>query len=97
MDVQPSGCTGFATTRFVRAASEREAADIALQIVAESVAAEEMFASSPKPTLGIDLVVRIRSPFKLSRPNRGYTLIGRDATLDDVLRLERQAGSGWWL
>jgi hypothetical protein len=97
MDIPPHGCSGFATTRFVRAESENAAANIALQLVAEAVAAEQAFVSSPKPTLAVDQVLKVRSPFKRSRPNRGFSFIGRDATLEDTLHLERQAGAGWWL
>jgi hypothetical protein len=97
MNIPPEGCVGFATTRFVRANSESEAAEIALQLVSETVAAEEAFASSPKPALAVDMVARVRSPFKRSRPNSGYSFIGRDATPEDALHIERQAGAGWWL
>jgi hypothetical protein len=96
MSIQPESYTGFATTRFVRAESEKEATTIALNLVTETVAAEQAFVSSPKPTLAVDLVAQVRSPFKRSRPNSGYSFIGKDATLDDVLHLERRAGAGWW-
>ena len=69
MNIPPEGSTGFATTRFVRAESENEAATKALSLVASSVASEPAFSTSPCPTLAVDTVVRVRSPFKLSRPN----------------------------
>jgi len=97
MDIPPEGSSGFATTRFVRAASEAEATTKALALVAESVASEPAFSTSPSPTLAIDRVVRVRSPFKLSRPNKGYTFVGADAELEDALHIERQVGTGWFL
>ena len=97
MNIPPDGSTGFATTRFVRAASENEAATKALALVAESVASEPAFSSSPPPTLAVDRVVRVRSPLKLSRPNKGYTFVGTDAELEDALHIERQVGTGWFL
>ena len=97
MNIPPEGSGGFATTRFVRAATEIEATTQALALVAESAAAEPAFSSSPPPVLAVDLVVRVRGPLKLSRPNKGYTFFGADAELDDALHIERQAGSGWLL
>lgn len=97
MDIPPEGSIGFATTRFVRATSENDAAAKALVLVAESVASEQAFAASPAPTLAVDRVIRVRSPFKLSRPNKGYTFVGADAELEDALHIERQVGTGWFL
>ena len=97
MDVPPEGSSGFATTRFVRAASEAAAKTKALALVAESVASEPAFLTSPPPALAVNLVSRVRSPFKLSRPNNGYTFIGVGAELEDALHIERQAGEGWFL
>ena len=97
MSIPPDGFNGFATTRFVRATSEAEAADQALALVAEAVSSEPAFSGSPFPTLAVDRVVRVRSPLKLSRPNKGYTFIGADAELDDALRIERQIGTDWFL
>jgi len=96
MIVPPDGLSGFATTRFVRAVSEAEATTKALALVAESVALEPTFSNSPPPTLAVDLVSRVRSPFKLPRPNNGYTFIGVGAELEDALHIERQAGAGWF-
>ena len=70
---------------------------MAVALVAESVASEPAFSASPFPTLAVDRIVRVRSPFKLSRPNSGYTLVGADAELDDALHIERQVGTGWFL
>ena len=97
MNIPPDGASGFATTRFVRAASEAEAADRALAWVAQSVASELAFPTSPAPMLAMDQVTRVRSPFKLSRPNKGFTFIGVDAELEDALQIERQVGAGWFL
>lgn len=97
MSIPPEGSSGFATTRFVRATYEAEAASKATAIVADAVAAEPAFSSSPPPTLAVDQVVRVRSPFKLSRPNNGYTFVGADAELEDALHIEWQAGAGWFL
>ncbi len=97
MDIPPEGYSGFATTRFVRAATEAEATIKALACVAESVASEPAFSNSPPPTLAIDRVARVRSPFKLSRPNQGYTFVGAEAELEDALHIERQVGTGWFL
>jgi hypothetical protein len=97
MDIPPEGSEGFATTRFVRAASEIEAATKALALVAEAVALEPAFATSPTPTLAVDRVVRVRNPFKLSRPNKGYTFFSEGAELEDALSIERQVGAGWFL
>ena len=97
MAISPDGYKGFATTRFVRANSPEEAATTALARVAQSVASEPAFASSPKPVLGIDQVARVWSPFKLSRPNEGFSFIGDDAELEDALHIERQVGAGWFL
>jgi hypothetical protein len=93
----PDGYSGFATTRFVRAASEAEAIDMALALVATEVASEPAFSTSPAPTLAIDRVARVWSPFKLSRPNKGYCFVGADAELQDALHIERQVGTGWFL
>jgi hypothetical protein len=95
MLIPSEGATGFATTRFVRASSELEAAETAGSMVASAVAADPLFAASPPPTLLIDRVVRVRSPLKRSRPNSGYTFVGAGATIEDALDLERKAGSGW--
>jgi hypothetical protein len=81
MDIPPDGYSGFATTRFVRASSEAEAMERALALVATTVASEPAFSTSPPPTLAIDRVVRVRSPLKLSRPNKGYCFVGSDAEL----------------
>lgn len=97
MNIPPEGSSGFATTRFVRAASERDAAAQAIALVAASVASEPTFSTSPSPILSVDRVVLVRSPFKLSRPNEGYTFVGPDADMEDALHLERQAGDGWFL
>jgi len=96
MHIPPDGCIGFATTRFVRSDSEKEAAEKALVIVAEAVAKEPLFAGSPRPELAVNTIVRVRSPFKLSKPNEGYTFIGSDASLEEALSIERQAGAGWF-
>jgi hypothetical protein len=96
MSIPPWGSSGFATTRFVRAPSPEDAAQKALALVAASVAAEPAFASSPVPALAIDTVARVLSPFKLSRPNEGYTFVGKDAELEDALHIERQVGTGWF-
>ena len=93
----PPGYSGFATTRFVRAASEAEAADKAIALVADLVSSEPAFSTSPTPTLAVDRVVLVRSPFKLSRPNKGYTFVGSDAELEDALHIEHQVGTGWFL
>lgn len=97
MNIPPDGYSGFATTRFVRAASETEAAATALTLVAASVASEPEFSASPPAALAVGQVVCVRSPFKLSRPNEGYTFVGIDAELEDALHIERQAGAGWFL
>lgn len=97
MDIPQEGYSGFATTRFVRAASEAEAIERALALVAAAIASEPAFSTSPPPTLAIDRVVRVRSPFKLSRPNSGYCFVGSDAELEDALHIERQVGTGWFL
>lgn len=97
MNIPPEGSSGFATTRFVRAASVDEAAAKALALVAESVASEPALSASPPPTLAVDQIVRVRSPFKLSRPNKGYTFVGAGAELEDALHIERQVGTGWFL
>lgn len=97
MKIPPEGSSGFATTRFVRGASEAEATANALALVANSVASEPAFSASPPPTLAVDQVVKVRSPFKLSRPNKGYTFVGVGAELEDALRIERQVGTRWFL
>ena len=97
MNIPPEGCSGFATTRFVRAYDEADATRTALDMVRGAVALEPAFATSPPPELAIDQVVRVWSPFKLSRPNQGYTFVGADADLEDALDIERQVGAGWFL
>jgi len=87
------GCTGFATTRFVKSDSEEEAAEKALAMVTSAAAKEPVFLGAGNPTLSIDTVSRIRFPFKRARLERGYTLIGPGASLEDAVRLEREAAS----
>ena len=97
MEIPPDGAVGFATTRFIRASSSDEAVKLALAQVADSVASEPAFSSSPTPVLGIDLVARVWSPFKRSRPNSGYSFANSDADFEDILDIEREAGAGWLL
>lgn len=59
MSLPPDGAEGFATTRFVHAASAAEATQEALRLVAECVAAEQAFVLSPAPELAIDCVTRV--------------------------------------
>ncbi len=95
MNVPPEGIAGFATTRFVSSPSPEQAAQEALRLVEEAVAAEPAFQSSPPPILTVELVSRARSPFKRS-PNSGYSFFGQNDDPHSVLDLELAAGSGWW-
>ena len=96
MAIPPEGCSGFATTRFVRAASQEEAEREALRLVSAAAQAEPAFASSPGPDLRVHSVYQV-SPLKRSRPNSGYTFVGQDSSIEDALDLEIKAGSGWLL
>ena len=96
MSIPPDGAEGFATTRFIRASSEAAAAQEALRVVAESAAREQAFGASPPPTLAIDLITRVWSPFRASRPNGGYSFWTSQDDRDDALEIERAAGAGWW-
>lgn len=96
MSIPPEGVAGFATTRFVVAPSSSLAAEEALRLVAATAAAEPAFQSSPAPTLTVDVVTRVWSPFKPSRPNSGYSFFGPDDGPDSILDVERAAGAGWW-
>lgn len=96
MSIPPDGLTGFATTRFVHAPTAALAAQEALEAVAATVAAEPAFQSSTAPTLSVDLVTRVWSPFKRSEPNSGYSFFGPDDGPDSILDIERAAGAGWW-
>jgi len=96
MSIPPQGMEGFATTRFVKAASPNEAADIALELVRKSAAAEEAFRSSPAPHLTVDLVTRVWSPLRASKPNGGYSFWASAEDREEALEIERQAGAGWW-
>lgn len=96
MSLPPDGVEGFATTRFVHAASVAQAAQEALRLVAECVAAEQAFALSPVPALAIDCVTRVWSPLRASRPNGGYSFWTSPEDREDALEIERAAGAGWW-
>ena len=96
MSIPPDGCSGFATTRFVRAENAEQAGKEALSLVSAAVRSEPAFSNSPGPELRIHAVFHV-SPLKRSRPNSGYTFIGQDATIEDALDLEIKAGSGWLL
>jgi hypothetical protein len=96
MSIPPNGVAGFATTRFVCAPSLQAAKEQALYLVKQSVAEEPAFSASPVPTLSIDLAVRVWSPFKLSRPNEGYSFFDKDGDPEDALHIERKAGAGWF-
>lgn len=96
MHIPPDGIAGFATTRFVRAATASLAAQEALALVAASAAAEPAFRSSPPPALSVDLVARVWNPFKPSRPNFGYSFFGPEEGPESILDIERAAGAGWW-
>ena len=96
MSIPPDGVSGFATTRFVKAESAALAADEALRLVAATAAEEPSFRSSPVPALTVDLVTRVWSPFKPSRPNSGYSFFGPDEGPESILDIERAAGAGWW-
>ena len=96
MNVPPEGVAGFATTRFVHATTAELAAQEAIRLVADAAASEPAFQSSPQPTLSVDLVTRVWSPFKRSEPNSGYSFFAQDDGPDSILDIERAAGSGWW-
>ena len=96
MNIPPDGFTGFATTRFVRASSAALAAQEALRLVKATAAAEPAFRPSAQPVLVVDVVTRVWSPFKSSRPDAGYSFFGPEDGPDSVLDIERAAGSGWW-
>ena len=96
MRIPPDGITGFATTRFVHAATASVATQEALVAVAASVAAEPAFSSSPPPILSVDLVARVWSPFKSSQPNSGYSFFSPERGPESILDIERAAGAGWW-
>lgn len=96
MSIPPEGSTGFATTRFLRAAGPKEAGDEALSLVSTAAQSEPAFSQSPKPILQVHAVFPV-SPLKRSRPNSGYTFVGPDSDLEDALDLELKAGSGWLL
>ena len=96
MSIPPEGTEGFATTRFVEAASPTEAANIALELVRESAAAEEAFRSSPAPQLTVDLVTRVWSPLRAPKPNGGYSFWASAEDREEALEIERKAGAGWW-
>ncbi len=88
---------GFATTRFVRASSPASAGEAALVIVAGDMKSDAQFDGRGPSTLAVDTIAEVRSPFKLSRPSKGFTFFGNGATLDDAPRIERQVGTGWLL
>ena len=96
MSIPPDGTQGFASTRFVHAASSSEASQEALRLVAESVASEPAFVTSPAPTLAIDCVTRVWSPLRASKPNGGYSFWACEDDREEALEIERAAGAGWW-
>jgi len=89
--------SGFATTRFVRAWSPASAAETAIAVVAMDIKSDLQFEGWGTPALAVDTIAEVRSPFKLSRPNKGFTFCRNGATLDDALSIERKAGAGWFL
>ena len=97
MDIPPEGTQCFATTRFVRAGSSHEASEIAVAQVSDAVAAEPAFSTSPSPQLEVVNIFRVWSPFKLSRPNSGFSFADTPDDLEGALEIEREAGAGWLL
>ena len=87
----------FATTRFVRAATEAEAQREALGLVERLWATDPLFAASPKPRLSVAFAARVRSPLKRSRPNGGHSFVSSPAALSEAVELEREASGGWLL
>jgi hypothetical protein len=96
MSIPPDGAEGFATTRFVQAPSPARAAETALRLVQEAVAAEAAFRTSPAPQLAVELVTRVWSPFRASKPNGGYSFWASAEDREDAVEIERKAGAGWW-
>ncbi len=86
----------FATTRFLRADSPDTAKLAAIQSVSEAWESDPNLALSPKPILQVVFIARVASPFKRSRPNKGYSFVSCPEDLPEAVDIEIAASSGWF-
>ena len=95
--ISDSDIIGFATTRFIQTSTEKLAKEQAIVNVAQTVEEESAFINSETPEYEVVLIERVKSPFKLSRPNSGYSFFSSVDEIKDVLEIEKAAGAGWFL
>jgi hypothetical protein len=90
-------CTSFATTRFVRAATDQEAIECALELVRVAWREEAISFDSPPPSLSVAFSAKVMSPLKRSCPNSGWCFATNETSLSDAVEIEKEASAGWFL